>query len=54
MRYIVSYFSMVLPMRLNVQMVWPSTFFFARHQHDTVSTLLPETRDVAARDSGDK
>ena len=30
----------------------PSTFFFARHQHDTLSSLPPETRDVAARDSG--
>ena len=39
---------------LNVQMVWPSTFFFARHQRDTLSSLSPETRDVAARDSGDK
>ena len=29
-------------------------FFFARHQHDTLSSLPPETRDVAARDSGDK
>ena len=45
---------MDLPMRLNVQMVWPSKFFFARHQHDTLSSLPPETRDVAARDSGDK
>ena len=34
-----------------VQMVWPSTYFFARHQHDTLSPLPPETRDVAARDS---
>ena len=41
-------------MRLNVQMAWPSTFFFARHQRDTLSSLAPETRDVAARDSGDK
>ena len=32
----------------------PSTFFFARHQHDTLSSLPPGTRDVAARDSGDK
>ena len=31
-----------------------STFFFARHQHDTLSSLPPGTRDVAARDSGDK
>ena len=34
---------------------FPSTFFFARHQHDTLSSLAPETRDVvAARDSGDR
>ena len=32
----------------------PSTFFFARHQHDTLSSLPPETLDVAARDSGDR
>ena len=32
----------------------PSTFFFARHQHDTLSSLPPETRDVAAGDSGDR
>ena len=32
----------------------PSTFSFARHQRDTLSSLSPETRDVAARDSGDK
>ena len=45
---------MVLPVRLNVQMVCPSTFFFARHQRDSLSSLTPETHDVAARDSGDK
>ena len=28
---------------------WPSTYFFARHQHDTLSSLPPETHD-----SGDK
>ena len=38
----------------NVQMVLPSTFFFARHQHDPLGSLLPETRDVVARDSEDK
>ena len=32
----------------------PSTFFFARHQSDTLGSLSPETRDVATRDSGDK
>ena len=32
----------------------PSTFFFARRQHDTLGSLPPETRDVAARDSSDK
>ena len=32
----------------------PSTFFFARHQHGTLSSLPPKTRDVAARDSGEK
>ena len=26
-----------------VQMVWPSTYFFAKNQHDTLSTLPPET-----------
>ena len=46
---------MVLSMRSNVQMVLSiSTFFFARHQHDTLSSLPPGARDVAARDSGDK
>ena len=49
-----SFFSMVLSMRSNVQMVLPSTFFFARHQHDTLRSLPPGTRDVAARDSSDK
>ena len=39
--------------RLNVQIGWPSTFVFARHQRDTLSSLPPETRDVVARDSGE-
>ena len=49
-----SFFSMVLSMRSNVQMVLSIYIFFARHQHDTLSSLPPGTRDVAARDSGDK
>ena len=32
----------------------PSTFFFARHHRDTLSSLPPGTRDVAARDSGEE
>ena len=53
-RYAVSFFSMVLSMRSNVQMVLSIYIFFARHQHDTLSSLPPETRDVAARDSEDE
>lgn len=37
-----------------VRWFWPSSFSFARHQHDTLGSLFPKTRDVAARDSDDK
>lgn len=35
-------------------LIWPSSFWFVRHQHDTLGFSFSETRDVTARILGNK